>query len=202
MKPANSTRTPKPLTRAFLATSQAGYQLEERFANPVRLRVTFPSMNPIPSRQIGRPSKIHRRVFCKLYDLCLEKAIAENWEGFACHQCTKFAFEPAEDLYWLEQGERAGELLNTIFFRKIHRASGTQAPRSARGNMLRNPLETIGNKPLRPTKRKSSVVPMRPQIKPRPPSINLPDGSDFFASSLKGLSPDERELCLMVFGAW
>jgi len=49
--------------------------------------------NPHPMGRINSPEEvpIYRRVDCQFYELCLNTAVVEGWEGFDCRPCQAYA---------------------------------------------------------------------------------------------------------------
>lgn len=63
-------------------------------------------MNPTPSRQIGNPAKITRRVFCIHYRACLDHAVKMKWDGFTCGGCGDYQEEDTTGAaHWQRQAE-------------------------------------------------------------------------------------------------
>jgi len=119
-------------TKAFLDVSALSFDLEERLGNPIRFRVSFPSVNPTPSTPATTAAKVRRKVFCRHYGLCLDRAIDEEWASFSCSQCSDFTIEQEDASYWLDQGENAGQFLNMLFFQKPAPRNGSTAQRKSR----------------------------------------------------------------------
>lgn len=49
----------------------------------------LPKPHPVPHPRItnGERAAVLRRLYCAQYQGCLDQAVAENWEGFACVAC-------------------------------------------------------------------------------------------------------------------
>ncbi len=79
-------------------------------------------MNPTSSKQVASPKKVRRRVMCRNYGACLDKALREGWPGFSCSECSGYVMEdPDSSPYWMVQGERCGRILKRIFIDKAPR---------------------------------------------------------------------------------
>ncbi len=69
-------------------------------------------MNPVPAREVSRPSEVERKVLCTHYGGCLEITLQKNWKGFSCSDCQDFEFECQGDLdHWNDQGEKSRMIL-------------------------------------------------------------------------------------------
>ena len=73
-------------------------------------------MSPSPSKQIGNPVKVSRRVFCAHYQDCLDLAVTRHWDGFTCESCGDYQqLDTTTAAVWQVQAERCGRLLRAIF---------------------------------------------------------------------------------------
>jgi len=87
-------------------------------------------MNPTPSRQIGNPAKITRRVFCIHYRACLDHAVKMKWDGFTCGSCGEYQEEDTTGAaHWQRQAECCGKLLKAIFIDRPKKGPGDYRPR-------------------------------------------------------------------------
>jgi hypothetical protein len=87
-------------------------------------------VNPTPSRQIGNPAKIQRRVFCAHYPACLDLAVVRQWEGFSCGACGNYQKDGTTcGAYWQQQAEHCGKLLKAIFIDKPKKGPGNYRSR-------------------------------------------------------------------------
>lgn len=82
----------------------------------MRFRVSFPLVNPKPTKQATTAKKVQRHILCEHYGACLDKAIEQGWPGFSCAERPDFLIEEPENVsYWQVQTERTGRILKRIF---------------------------------------------------------------------------------------
>lgn len=72
-------------------------------------------MNPVPARAVEELHRVHRNVFCKHYDRCLDLALRRAWKSFSCERCQCFSLLQKEPLDWEEDGLRCGAVLGVVF---------------------------------------------------------------------------------------
>lgn len=136
-------RVSMSVAKALLTACAMGHHFEQQLGTHTRVRVSFPQVNPVRASQVGSAAKVQRHIFCKWYEGCLNSAIREDWPGFSCSQCSSYTAVEEELGYWLSQGERAGRLLNEIFFYQRN----NQAARKARKLSQRRSSETHTDPP-------------------------------------------------------
>ena len=72
-------------------------------------------MNPIRARAVEELQKVHRNVFRRHYDSCLDLAFRRAWKSFSCEKCECFSLLQKAPLDWEEDGFRCGAVLGVVF---------------------------------------------------------------------------------------
>jgi hypothetical protein len=55
--------------------------------NRVVVPIHFESWDTRASNELCQYVRLHRSVFCVLYDDCLDEAISRKWDSFSCEKC-------------------------------------------------------------------------------------------------------------------
>ncbi|MGA7877566.1 MAG: hypothetical protein WCA08_18035 [Desulfoferrobacter sp.] len=77
------------------------------------------SPKPSPCSSYSRHRPVQREVWCEHYDSCLDHAIEENWESFACTDCKSFRSAPMTTTCLDHEADRCRALIAMLSDEKI-----------------------------------------------------------------------------------
>jgi len=75
--------------------------------------------NPSPCLSYTRHRPVQREVWCEHYDSCLDRAVEENWENFACTNCRCFKSIPMTTTWLDSEADRCRALITMLYDQNI-----------------------------------------------------------------------------------